>query len=230
MASLIKSFNQYLSKWLGGHYRATDERALHDLAAKDPDVHEALEGYAKHPEHDHAAALERMRKGIRPGADRPVFHFAFGKLAIAAASIGILALAIWFFNREQQFDPVPQMAQTESAAPPSNAEIHASEPIAVLDAEQKATAPDPIVSKTAAKTAKSSEPAAPTSVASASEARNMGNLPDTQKDEVATLAGKPAEPITVSAPPPVAVLASAPSRDVENLGNARAEASKATAG
>lgn len=88
-------WKSHLLRWITGEATRHDEQSLAGLAKDDPFLAEALEGYRSLPADGHAAALARLKAGIRQRAE-PKRGAGFYLLRIAAVGtllmVGILAV------------------------------------------------------------------------------------------------------------------------------------------
>jgi TonB family protein len=134
---LVLTFREILAKWINGSFRASDGRAMQEMTQQDADFREAMEGYTAFPEQDHAERLARMRKRLPQSEQpKPIFHTAFGKFSLAAASLALLFAAWWFLSPVKVEQPTLASAPssteisptTEVQAPVGNADVVVAEP------------------------------------------------------------------------------------------------------
>ncbi len=154
-------FLALLERWRKGDFTRQDEQALQTLTDGDAFRQEAWAGYRADPATAHEATILRLRKRlkVRPSTGSGL---QWGRLAAVAASVAVLAVAIWRLAL-----PAPQPRQVATALPPQMQDslvlignatqpappLMAPAPVVITPVAQ--TAPEPTVLK------KGSAPATP---------------------------------------------------------------------
>ncbi len=131
-----------LRRWLSGEARASDERALDAALRDDPFAAEAMEGYRKFADADHAARLERLRHRLHENKNtkrRGGLYF-LPRAAAVAASVLLLAGAGWWLLQE---DPSPAISNSETTVQtPATEEGSTNQAIAQTEEETAAPIAD----------------------------------------------------------------------------------------
>lgn len=90
-----------LRKWLSGDIRRAEEGQLDQLAADDPFVAEAMEGYRAFPEGDHARQVSQLKARLRKRYQKEERKGVFYLYRVAAA-VAVLIIAVggfWWLNQ-----------------------------------------------------------------------------------------------------------------------------------
>lgn len=115
---------EQLRRWLRGEARAIDERRLEESAADDPFLGDALEGYRRFSEGEHAGAAARLGQRLRERTQRRGGAFIrwLPRAAAAAVALVLIGTALWYLTAPgagtdaavMMNEPIPK----ERTAPP----------------------------------------------------------------------------------------------------------------
>ena len=116
-----------LQKWFNGDIRQAEEKQLNQLAADDPFLAEAMDGYEAFPEKDHGIKVRQIKADLRNRYQekkrRP--GIIFYRTAAAIAVLVISLVGFWIVN--------PTMQRSESALQFESAEDRMKEEKSELD-------------------------------------------------------------------------------------------------
>jgi TonB family protein len=125
MTESIIRFQRLLRKWLDGSLRARDERSLRDTVQADQDLYDAMEGYTKHPETDHQAALTRLQERLKlPDSNKvappPAHQMRVTRRILFAAASIVLLIGFWWMmpsniNESSNQQTATSVPQTDTA-------------------------------------------------------------------------------------------------------------------
>lgn len=120
MSNSPNKWQDLLRRWISGDANLNDERSLEGMAADDPFLADALEGYRQLPEATHARSLTSLKKQLRERSQSG--EQSRGGLLLRIAAVGVCLLAAWFVI--QQMDalqaPIAESTQHQPAAKKEN--------------------------------------------------------------------------------------------------------------